>query len=608
MIKIHNKVDCCGCNACGDACAHGAITFKTDIEGFWYPEVDMQKCTDCHLCESVCPILNIQNLKKNEFEEPKCFGAVHKNLEVRFKSTSGGMFTAFAEYILKSGGVVGGSTYTNEWGAEHILIANKSELDKIRGSKYMQSSMEGFFHEIKRALVEGKNVLVCGSPCQMAAVRSYFKKGYDNLYIVDWICFGIPSTKFFQKYIEYWEKKAGSRLSYFQFKIKDLGWRKRCMKLGFVNGKHYYEDGEESLFDFGYHRAHVICRPSCYNCVFKNKPYISDITLGDLWGIEKLSKNIEIDGDMGTSVVMCHNSKGLSLFSAVKQKIISVDVGFEDVVRGNTALVQSHHAPLVDRDKFYERLENDDFEKLMTDVYSETAPSMSFKHKIKIKLKECYHKLKYLREIFHNGPRSIFLYFKYNSLKDIFFGTGGVILPLSHCVLDIHKTARIIVKEGAFRIGYKKVKGSKLETRLYMEENSKIVVNGDYTIFYGGDIEIFKNAVLKVGNQSGLNIGCNIVCQNSITIGDTVAVGRNVTIRDNNGGHYIGLPGYKNCHPVVIEDHAWLCESCTIMPGSYIGTGAIIGARTIVSGKIQPFTMVSGNPAKVVESNVYWKS
>lgn len=608
MIKIQKKEDCCGCNACGDICSKNAISFKTDNEGFWYPEVDLDKCVDCGLCEKVCPIININDLKTNEFETPKCFAAAHKNLEVRFLSTSGGLFSAFAEYILRQGGLVGGSTYTPEWGAEHVLIGDKSDLKKIRGSKYFQSNLEGFYLSIKDALKEGKKVFVCGSPCQMAAVRSYFIKGYENLYIADWICFGIPSGKVFKKYVEYWEKKAGSKLTYFQFKIKDLGWRKRSMKLGFENGKYYYEDGVESLFDYGYHRAHVICRPSCYKCVFKNKPFISDFTLGDFWGIEKICNNSELDGDMGTSVVMCHNSRGLDLINAIISKIVCQEISYEDILLENPALVQSHHDPLVDRDQFYQRLDGEDFENLMIDVYNKTAPRQSLVSRAKVFLINTYRKLRYLNEVLHNGPRSTFLYFKYNSLKNIFWGSEGVILPLSHCVLDIHKTAKIVVKKGAFRIGYKKVKGSKLETRLYMEENSQIIANGNYTIFYGGDIEVFKNAILKVGYDSGLNIGGNIVCQKSITIGDTVAVGRNVTIRDNNGGHYIGLPGYKNCHPVVIEDHAWLCESCTIMPGSMIGTGAIIGARTLVSGRIQPFTMVSGNPPKVVESNVYWKS
>ena len=101
MIQITDKSKCCGCNACGDVCTHKAITFKTDIEGFWYPEVDKNKCTDCGLCEKICPNLHSEELKKNDFEIPACYAAVHKNIEVRFDSTSGGTFTALAEYVYK---------------------------------------------------------------------------------------------------------------------------------------------------------------------------------------------------------------------------------------------------------------------------------------------------------------------------------------------------------------------------------------------------------------------------------------------------------------------------------------------------------------------------
>ena len=87
MIQITDKSKCCGCNACGDVCTHKAITFKTDIEGFWYPEVDKNKCTDCGLCEKVCPNLHSEELKKNDFEIPVCYAAIHKNIEVRFDST-----------------------------------------------------------------------------------------------------------------------------------------------------------------------------------------------------------------------------------------------------------------------------------------------------------------------------------------------------------------------------------------------------------------------------------------------------------------------------------------------------------------------------------------
>ena len=143
MISISEKKDCCGCNACGDVCPHQAISYKTDNEGFWYPEVDIDKCTDCHLCEKVCPIINIDKLKKNDYVEPKCFAAIHKNNEVRFDSTSGGLFSAFAEKVYRDKGYVGGALVENGE-VKHFVSADKSDLRQLRGLKHSQSNCEGF--------------------------------------------------------------------------------------------------------------------------------------------------------------------------------------------------------------------------------------------------------------------------------------------------------------------------------------------------------------------------------------------------------------------------------------------------------------------------------
>lgn len=139
MISIRDKRECCGCNACGDICTHHAITFQTDIEGFWYPVVDESKCVNCGLCEKVCPIVHADELKKNDYERPICFAAHHKNLEVRFDSTSGGAFSAMAEEVYKQGGYVGGAIYREDFSAVQFVSQDKKDLKKLRSSKYLQS-------------------------------------------------------------------------------------------------------------------------------------------------------------------------------------------------------------------------------------------------------------------------------------------------------------------------------------------------------------------------------------------------------------------------------------------------------------------------------------
>ena len=150
MINIQNKVDCCGCNACGDACPKQAITFKIDIEGFWYPEVDMQKCIDCGLCEKVCPIINSKELKKNDFPTPShTIAAINKNLKVRWDSTSGGAFSALADAMYAQKGYVSGALYNEDFTVRNYVSNNPDDLPRLRSSKYLQSKAEGIYKEIQ---------------------------------------------------------------------------------------------------------------------------------------------------------------------------------------------------------------------------------------------------------------------------------------------------------------------------------------------------------------------------------------------------------------------------------------------------------------------------
>ena len=176
MIDIKEKKNCCGCNACYDICPKDAITLSTDIEGFWYPRVDIDKCINCGLCERTCPQLHIGALKKNDFEYPVCFAAIHKNIEVRFGSTTGGLFSALAEQMYREGGYVGGAIYNKDFSVSHFISNNPADLALLRQSKYSQSQTCGIYKEVKRLLMAGEKVLICGTPCQMAALRRFLNK------------------------------------------------------------------------------------------------------------------------------------------------------------------------------------------------------------------------------------------------------------------------------------------------------------------------------------------------------------------------------------------------------------------------------------------------
>jgi len=559
------------------------------------------------LCEKVCPNINITDLKKNEFETPKCYASINKNIEVRFDSTSGGVFTALADEVYKQGGYVGGAVYNEDWSVSQFLSTDKTDLVRLRSSKYLQSNFDGFYNEVKDALNTGKLVLVCGGPCQMAALHSFLRKPYDNLIIVDYICRGIPSPLLFKKFIEYLEQKHNSKVVYFKPKNKELGWRNLTTKVIYANKDVDYMPKDSNPWLQLKYEVPETCRHSCFECKFRGFPRIADISLGDLWAKQgSIPENL--DNDLGTSIMFANNEKGKSFTERCMKRMNYSDFPFDIAVNGNSHLIKQISHSKHNRNEFYKDL-NESFEKCI-DKYLKNK-TISFKFKLKQKVKNIYHFLKGLRSAagwnFGNYCKNLYYNF-FCKQVDSSIIEGRYFIIHKYCSIELHPKAKVILN-APFYFGTKKVKSSRLDSRLLVENNGKFIIkNAKYSISYGADIEVFKNATLEIEGGRGANIGLTIICGNHIYIGHGTGCGRNVTIRDNNGGHSISVRGYKNSIPVVIKDHVWLTESCTIMPGSIIDTGVIISARSVVSGHIPSFTIAKGDPAVVVDSNIYWKA
>lgn len=605
MINIVDKSKCCGCNACGDICPKGSITFKPDIEGFMYPEVNMDTCIDCNLCEKVCPIINVKEIKKNDFEESICYAAQTKNLDSLFNSTSGSAFATLAEKMYKLGGYVGGAIFNDDYSVTQFISSDKEDLEKLRNSKYVQSDSQGFFKKVKELIVAGEKVLVCGLPCQMAGLRSFLRKDYDNLIIVDLICLGINSPKILRGYLDYMEEKHNSKIVYYKAKNKELGWRQLTTKIVFANGDVEYDKRDTNYFTHGFIGTHAFARPSCYECKFKGTPRIADITIGDLWGAEKMVGK-DYDSDLGTSVVMINSKKGLDYYNLAKIPFKEVEVKYSDVLKGNPALVKSLSKPNLNRESFYEDLNNLPFEQIAK-KYIQLPCDRPISNKQKL-----LNVLRFFRDIWKASGCSFLTWFK-NIKLNIFSKriktnilNQHYIVINKNCVIDIRKNAEVLVN-GVLNFGYKRIQGSKLESRLLIEDGATLVV-GKGTIYYGADIEVFKNAKLSLGSGIIFNINSTIICGGEISIGDDVHLGRDILIRDNNGGHYISRRTYKNIRPVIIGQHCWICERSMIMPGAKLGAGVIVGANSMVSSKVKNFTLVSGSPAQVVDEDIYWKA
>lgn len=608
MITIEKKANCCGCNVCGDACPKGAISFQADNEGFLYPHVEKSLCIDCGICEKVCPVIHIDSLKQNDKDRPDCYAAMHKSMEVIFASTTGGMFSAIADVMYRQHGYVGGAIHNEDMSVSQFISNDRHDLIKLRRSKDLQSNAEGFYCKVKTLLNNGEKVLVCGVPCQMAGLRAYLGKEYENLLIVDLICLGVNSPKVWRKYIDSIEEKYGSKVIYTENKSKEYGWRNLTQKFVFENGEEAFETKDVSLFTKGFVETHLYCRPSCYECKFKGFPRIADITIGDFWGIEKFDTSM--DKNIGTSLVMVNSQKGERFFEKVKKRINFLETPFEWALPGNPALQYPITKSSINREDFFSDLDSMPFDDVVTKYSAHSNGGIKFR--VKNKLRPLWNHLKFLKQIIkvtRLHPKALYQTIKYSGLSRLLKHQG--LLCGTYCNLSISPKCTLELN-GLMILGAKdRFPASTLETRLLVADGGKLIVNGEMVIGYGSDIEVFENAKLTFeGKRFGLsdtNIGCTIICGKEIYIGADVAMGRNVLIRDNNGEHYMNTPGYRTARSVIIGEKAWLCESCTIMPGVKIGRGAIVGAKAMVTASVPAHALVSGSPAEVIAENVLWK-
>lgn len=229
MIEIKDKKDCCGCSACVSKCPAKCIELKEDEEGFLYPEVNKVLCMDCSLCEKVCPTIS------GEFENDRrplaSYIAYAEDLSVRLESSSGGLFSLFAENIIVNGGIVFGAAFDSDWTVRHTAVDLKNELNRLRGSKYMQSRIENTYKEAEKFLKSGRKVLFSGTACQVAGLKTYLGKDYENLYTIDVLCHGVPSQRVWKLYLEEQEKRNDSHVKMVSFRWKNTGWKNYSLKL-----------------------------------------------------------------------------------------------------------------------------------------------------------------------------------------------------------------------------------------------------------------------------------------------------------------------------------------------------------------------------------------
>ena len=343
-----DKKGCTGCGACHNICPKNAITMQVDEEGFKYPVIDKEKCINCKLCEKICPVLN--KVKKEEQELTNVIAAYTKNDDERTLSSSGGIFFELADIILAKKGAIVGAGYDEKFNVVHKIIYNKEDLKELQGSKYVQSDTKDTYKETKEILEKGIEVLYVGTPCQIAGLKSFLQKDYDNLYTCDLICHGVPSPKVWQKYLSEYDGKIQNCY----FRNKDDGWNCFSMKIVFENNKFkrfkMTKDDFIRLFLNNY-----TLRPSCYDCKFSKIPRVADISLGDFWGVE--GKYPEFSDDRGTSLILVNSSKGNELIKQIMGNIhYKENCDLEYAIKCNPCICGSVKEP-IKRKEFFDDLD-----------------------------------------------------------------------------------------------------------------------------------------------------------------------------------------------------------------------------------------------------------
>ena len=367
MIRIIDKALCCGCGACSQICPKYCIVLSQDEEGFLYPSVNEETCVDCGLCEKVCPVINQRTVHN---KPQQAYAAINKTESIRMTSSSGGVFRAIADVVMRDKGVVFGAKFDDNWSVIHDCTETSDGLAAFQGSKYVQSEIKNCYQRAKTFLDQGRKVLFSGTPCQIAGLNLFLRKSYSNLVTVDLICHGVPSPRVWDEYLKEEIARQCNRknsvlprpihekdvlVEGIAFRDKSEGWKKYsfALALSTTNGS-----GEKiqfcsrmplnkNIYLRGF-LSNLYLRPSCYNCPAKSSKSGADITLADFWNVHRVVE--DFDDNKGTSLIIVNSLKGKSLIDSTSLRIKKVD--FNLAIQYNTAYFNSIPKPK-DRDQFF---------------------------------------------------------------------------------------------------------------------------------------------------------------------------------------------------------------------------------------------------------------
>lgn len=307
-LKYGKKKDCNGCGGCIYVCPVHAISMVEDEEGFLYPKINEEKCINCKKCEKYCSNFNNNHSKKIAYR------GINQNKDDLKISSSGGIFLILARKVIENNGVVFGVKYDEKLNVIHGYAESIEDVKKFCGSKYVRSNLGNSYENVKKFLDQGREVLFTGTSCQIQGLNIFLKKKYTNLITMDIICHGNPSPKIFKKYIEELETINNKKIKNIYFRKKSNGWRNQNTVIEYIDGTEEIEKTYIKAF-----LKELINRPCCYDCKFASLNRVSDITIGDCWGIENIEP--DINEELGVSLFIINTDKGTEILEKVKDRI-----------------------------------------------------------------------------------------------------------------------------------------------------------------------------------------------------------------------------------------------------------------------------------------------
>lgn len=510
----------------------------------------------------------------------------HKIVERRMDSVAGGALGAFLETFMKEDGYFCAPILNKEFHTSYNLTNDSHEIEDVIDYCITECIWGDMPYRIKKLLDAEKRVLFAGPACHCMQLLNYLNKNYSNLFLIEIKCTGSADDYFVDKYIKEVEKEYGEKVTAIRFRDKEFHYH-NSKRITFGNGRTifiYKTEPFDILLD-----KNVFIKEKCKECLQNNNERLSDLSIGIYDYFNK-------QGDsLGYSIVYIHTSKGRDLFEKSLRRL-------EVFLKGDNiqdeliwkGCKKSNYLPL-------ERLKNYSLNECVLQI---NGSKKCILFRIKQLAKVCLM----IKSSTGLRPQPLYKFFKYNFFRKntkTDLEKLGYLFVFPYCEFNIAKNAVIDLHGPLFVGGAKRVASSRLETRLWMCDNSKLVVRKKCTFAFGSDIEIFKDAFMDIGDLETAN-PVTIICGEKIEMGSPVNIAKGTEVRDTNS-HLLSIKGFKLNRPITIGNHVWIASNCYIMPGSKIGDGCVIAGVSYVNKKIPNFTIAEGHPAEPKSDLKYFR-